>query len=172
MPAPRQQPAPGRQVAVVDIDGVLADVRHRLHHVRESPKDWGAFFAAARHDPPLAEGLEVVRRLAEVYGIVYLSGRPEQCRRDTEEWFRRHGLPEGELRLRPARDRRPARVLKVAELRRIARDAEVVVHVDDDPEVVAASRAAGFDVLPATWMPEDRDDAVALRRAQEEDGRS
>lgn len=160
------------QVAVVDIDGVLADVRHRLRHVTSSPKDWGAFFAAARHDPPLAEGLDVVRRLAEVYRIVYLSGRPEQCRRDTEEWFRRHGVPPGELLLRGSRDRRPARVMKVDELRRIAEEAEVVVHVDDDPEVVAASRAAGFDVLPATWMPEEPDEADALRRAQEADGRS
>jgi len=46
------------------------------------------------------------------------------------------------------------------------------VHVDDDPEVVAASRAAGFDVLPATWMPQEAAEAVALRAAQEDEGRS
>lgn len=156
----------------MDIDGVLADVRHRLHHVATRPKDWQAFFAAAPQDPPLAEGLEVVRRLAEVYDIVYLSGRPEQCRRDTEAWFARHDLPAGELRLRPARDRRPARLMKVDELRRLSADAEVVVHVDDDPQVIEASRAAGFDVLPATWMPEEPLEAEALRAAQEDEGRS
>lgn len=159
----------------MDIDGVLADVRHRLRHVRGDagrPRNWDAFFAAAPEDPPLAEGLEVARRLAEAYEVVYLSGRPERCRRDTEEWFARHGVPAGELRLRREGDRRPARVVKVGELRRLARDAEVVVLVDDDPEVCDAARAAGFDVLPATWMPEERDQAAALRRAQEDEGRT
>ena len=81
-------------------------------------------------------------------------------------------MPAGELRLRREGDRRPARVVKVGELRRLARDAEVVVLVDDDPEVCEAARAAGFDVLPASWMPEERGDAAALREAQEDEGRS
>lgn len=161
-----------RQVAVIDIDGVLADVRHRLHHVREQPKDWEAFFAAARHDRPLAEGLEVARRLAEAFEVVYLSGRPERCRRDTGRWLARHELPEGELRLRKEGDRRPARLVKVDELRRLARDAEVVVLVDDDTEVCDAARRAGFDVMPATWMPEEPEEAAALRVAQDDEGRT
>lgn len=161
-----------RQVAVVDIDGVLADVRHRLHHVQRAPKDWEAFFAAARHDQPLAEGLEVARRLAEAFEVVYLSGRPERCRRDTEQWFARYGVPDGELRLRREGDRRPARLVKVDELRRLARDAEVVVLVDDDPDVCDAARRAGFDVMPATWMPEEPSEAAALRSAQEAEGRT
>jgi hypothetical protein len=161
-----------RQVAVIDIDGVLADVRHRLHHVKQRPKDWDAFFAAARDDEPLAEGIEVAQRLGEAYEVVYLSGRPEKCRRDTEDWFDRHGVPAGELRLRRQGDRRPARLVKVDELRRLARDAEVIVLVDDDPEVCEAARSAGFDVLPATWMPEEPDEAAALRTAQEDEGRT
>lgn len=161
-----------RQIAVVDIDGVLADVRHRLHFVRERPKDWGGFFAAARHDPPLEEGLETARRLAEAYEVVYLSGRPEHCRQDTLDWFERYGVPEGRLLLRRQGDRRPARLVKVDVLRRLSRDAEVVVLVDDDEEVGAAARAAGFDVLAATWMHEDREEHDALRAAQEADGRT
>lgn len=161
-----------RQLAVVDIDGVLADVRHRLHHVRQSPKDWGAFFAAAPDDPPLEEGLETVRRLAEAYRVVYLSGRPEHCRADTLRWFREHDVPPGELHLRPRDDRRPARLLKVEKLRALEREAPVAVLVDDDPQVCEAARAAGFDVLPATWMHEDADEAAALRRVQEAEGRT
>ncbi len=73
--------APGpRPIAVIDIDGVIADVRHRLQHVARTPKDWDAFFAAAPDDEVLAVGLETARRLAEVCEIVYLSGRPEWCR--------------------------------------------------------------------------------------------
>lgn len=161
-----------RQLAVVDIDGVLADVRHRLHFVTRTPKDWGRFFAAARHDPPLEEGLETVRRLAEVFTVVYLSGRPEHCRADTLRWFRKHGVPPGDLHLRPHDDHRPARQLKVSVLRRLARQTPVAVLVDDDLEVCEAARAAGFDVLPATWMHEAPEEAAALREAQETEGRS
>src|SRR3954454_13999060 len=85
--------------AVVDVDGVLADVRHRLRHVTGRPKDWPAFFAAAVEDTLLDEGERTVRALAEVYDVVYLSGRPEQLARVTEAWFRRHGLPEATMRL-------------------------------------------------------------------------
>ena len=155
-------------VAVVDIDGVLADVRHRLHHVNAHPKDWRAFFDAAPEDSLLTEGEDTVRRLAEVYDIVYLSGRPEACRRDTERWFDQHDLPKGPMLLRPWNDFRPSRVYKVEALEKLAETRTVVVLVDDDPRVLDAARAAGFDVLPATWMGESR----ALQEAQEEDGRT
>ena len=36
-----------RPLAIVDIDGVVADVRHRLVHVQSRPKDWDAFFDAS-----------------------------------------------------------------------------------------------------------------------------
>jgi len=161
-----------RQLAVIDIDGVLADVRHRLHFVLEEPKDWGGFFAAARHDPPLSTGIETVRRLSEVFRIVYLSGRPEHCRKDTLDWFRRFALPEGELHLRPHGDHRPARLMKVEALDRLSREAPVAVLVDDDEEVCAAARKAGYDVLPATWMHEAPEELAALRAAQEREGRT
>jgi phosphoglycolate phosphatase-like HAD superfamily hydrolase len=157
--------------AVVDIDGVLADVRHRLRHVTGRPKDWPAFFAAAAEDTLLGEGERTVRALAEVYDVVYLSGRPERLRRVTEDWFRRHGLPQGTLLLRPEGDFRPSRIFKVEALRGLAQDRTVVVLVDDDERVLAAAQEAGFDVLPDTWMGV-AEDLPGLREAQEEDGRT
>lgn len=157
-----------QMIAVVDLDGVLADVRHRVHHVEQRPKDWAAFFAAAPEDPVLEEGRRVVEALAEVYEIVYLSGRPEACRADTERWLARHRLPAAQLRLRPRSDLRPSRVMKVEVLGELARRLPIGVLVDDDPQVLAAARAAGYDVLPATWMG----DLPALQEAQEVDGRT
>jgi hypothetical protein len=157
-----------RPIAVIDVDGVLADVRHRLHHVTRRPKDWDAFFAAAPDDPPLQEGLDTARRLAEVCDIVYLSGRPDRCRADPLEWLDRHALPPGELLLRRAGDRRPARVTKLEILRRLSQRAPVTVVVDDDPLVCEAVRDAGYDVLPATWMGEE----PGLLEAQEVEGQT
>ena len=157
-----------RPIAVIDIDGVLADVRHRLHHVKDRPKDWVAFFAAAPDDPPLDKGLETARRLAEVCDVVYLSGRPEHCRQDTLDWFEKYDVPPGELILRRRGDYRPARVTKVETLDRLSERATVSVFVDDDPLVCEAARAAGYDVLPADWMPEQ----PTLLEAQEVEGRT
>jgi phosphoglycolate phosphatase-like HAD superfamily hydrolase len=140
-----------RPYVVIDLDGVLADVGHRLHHLEGRPKDWAAFFAGLDDDPLLPEGLAVARRLSEEHRVVYLSGRPERTRARTQAWLERHGVPRGRLLLRGDHDRRPARVLKVGVLRRLAAGAEVAVLVDDDPQVCAAARAAGFAVLEATW---------------------
>ncbi len=153
-------------LAVIDLDGVLADVRHRLRFVESRPKDWGAFFRAAPADPVLEEGRRVVEALAEVHEVVYLSGRPEYCRGDTLDWLARHHLPAAPVHLRPWGDHRPARELKVATLRELARERDIAVLVDDDALVCEAARAAGFDVLPATWMG----DAPSLIEAQEVDG--
>lgn len=157
---------PARLVAVVDLDGVLADVRHRLHHVERRPKDWRSFFAAAPDDPVLDEGRHVVEALAEVHDVVYLSGRPEVCRTDTEAWLSRHALPAAPVLLRPRHDQRPSRLFKIEALDRLSQERVIAVLVDDDPLVLSAARAAGYDVLPATWMG----DLPVLQEAQEVDG--
>lgn len=169
-------------MAVFDIDGVLADVRHRLHHVAARPKDWDAFFAAAPKDAALPEGMAAVsaaQRAGDL--VIYLTGRPERCRADTLAWLAGQGLPPGDLFMRGDADRRPARFTKVATLRRLARQFRVEVFVDDDAAVVETVRAAGFPVLHATWMPAREPGAPAapgpaaqavLFDIQESDGRT
>ncbi|HEX2177351.1 MAG TPA: hypothetical protein VHG70_15715 [Nocardioidaceae bacterium] len=160
--------APATPVAVVDIDGVLADVRHRLHHVSGRRRDWEAFFAAAPDDALLDEGVAVAERLAQEHDLVYLSGRPERCRDDTLAWLELHDLPPGDLLLRPEGDRRPARAFKLDRLRELAADRGVAVLVDDDPAVCEAARRRGFVVFEATWMAQQ----PTLFEAQEHEGRT
>ena len=157
-----------RPLAVVDVDGVVADVRHRLHHIESRPKDWAAFFAAADEDPPLAEGVAKVRELLADHDVVYLTGRPDHLRRVTEAWLDRHGIRGSKLVMRRRGDYRPAKQTKAEELRRLARDRSVAVMIDDDPEVCEALRAAGWPVEQATWVPHSR----TLRAAQEREGRT
>lgn len=153
---------------MVDIDGVLADVSHRLHHLARRPKDWDAFFAAAVDDPALPEGLAVVAELGLAHDVVLLSGRPERCRADTLAWLARHGVDAPLLLLRRDRDRRPARHGKLDALRRLAAQRPVAVLVDDDPAVCAAARRAGFAVLRADWASPQ----PGLFDAQEGEGRT
>ncbi|WP_240796325.1 hypothetical protein [Streptomyces sp. RFCAC02] len=157
-----------RPLAVFDLDGTLADARHRLHHVRRPPKDWDAFFRAAPHDPPFPEGVTLATERAATDEIAYVTGRPERCRADTEDWLTRHGLPPGRLLMRGADDRRPARVTKPLLLGRLAARRTVSLVVDDDPDVCAAYRRAGFPVLLADWGT----DSPTLHDAQEDEGRT
>jgi hypothetical protein len=158
--------------AVLDLDGTVADVRHRLHHLNSRPKNWEAFFRAATKDPLLPEGAAVAHRLAEDHRVAYLSGRPERCRRDTQAWLEQYGLPAGPLYLRRDDDRRPSWMGKLSQLRRLAADGGVDVLVDDDTVVIGKAREAGFPVLVADWMPRDGQDDQTLFDAQHTDGRS
>lgn len=157
-----------RPLAVVDIDGVLADVGHRLHFLERRPKDWGGFFAAARLDPPHPEGLALAAELAADHEVVLLTGRPEKCRADTEAWLADQGVDHELLVMRPAGNRRPAAEVKVGLLALLAADRTVAVVVDDDRSVIEAVQGAGYAARLASWgRPSE-----PLRRAQEVEGRT
>jgi hypothetical protein len=157
-----------RPLAVFDIDGVLADVSHRVHFLERRRQDWGGFFRAAVDDAVLPEGAALVHEAAKDCEIAYLTGRPEVCRQDTLEWLHAQGFPDGELVMRSNRDHRPARKAKPPLLAQLAEGRVVAVVVDDDLEVCDAYEEAGWTVLRALWASR----SLALERAQEEDGRT
>jgi phosphoglycolate phosphatase-like HAD superfamily hydrolase len=152
-------------LAVFDVDGVVADVRHRLHHLRRH--DWRRFFREAHADPLLEQGAALVADLGRQHDVVWLTGRPDWLRRTTLRWFEEHGLPTGELHMRPDGDYRPARVFKLGVLRKL-RPRGIAALVDDDLEVIDAALAAGYPAVLADWVPRDGD----LRDAQERLGRT
>ncbi|MER6158896.1 hypothetical protein ABT147_25625 [Streptomyces sp. NPDC001868] len=157
-----------RPLAVFDLDNTLADTAHRQRFLERKPRDWDAFFAAAPQDPPLAEGVALARESAQRCEVVYLTGRPERCRRDTVAWLAAQELPEGRIWMRRNNDRRPARSTKLEILRDLARTREIHVLVDDDELVCADAERAGFTVVRARWAAE----SAALKAAQEREGRT
>jgi phosphoglycolate phosphatase-like HAD superfamily hydrolase len=162
-PAPEERP-----LAVFDVDGVLADVRHRLHHLQARPQRWERFFQSAGRDPLLEEGARRLRAALADHDVVYLTGRPERTRGLTEHWLARHGLPTGPLVMRRDDDHRPARWMKREVLRTLAATRDVASVLDDDPAVFDVLNADGWPVELATWLPHTR----TLRRAQEQQGRT
>jgi phosphoglycolate phosphatase-like HAD superfamily hydrolase len=38
------------EIVIFDIDGTLADVSERIHHVRKKPKNWNAFSQGMAQD--------------------------------------------------------------------------------------------------------------------------
>lgn len=157
-----------RPVAVFDIDGVLADVTHRLHFLRARPQRWERFFSAADRDPLLAEGAGRLHAALVEHDVVYLTGRPERTRGLTRRWLRRHGLPTGPLIMREDHDYRPARWMKAEALGELALTRDVVSVLDDDPAVVEHLTGRGWPVELATWLPH----SSTMQNAQERQGRT
>lgn len=158
------------RITVMDIDGVLADVRHRLHFLSTRPKQWDAFFAACAADAPLAQGKAVARQSP---ALVYFSGRPERYREVTLRWLEAHGFPSAALHLRPDVDRRPAREYKSEVLARLGGPAAVECVYDDDELVVQRLKSLGYQVVQVSWMPSALPaDQLALFDAQESQGRT
>ena len=155
-----------RPLAVFDIDGVLADVSHRLHFL--DVHRWERFFRAADSDPLLEEGADRLREAQADHDVVYLTGRPERNRGLTQRWLAGHDLPTGPLYMRSDDDLRPARYVKREVLRRLARTREVASVLDDDPAVVRMLEADGWPVELATWLPH----SSTLQDAQERQGRT
>jgi hypothetical protein len=154
-------------IAVFDIDGVVADVRHRVHHLEGRRNDWDAFFDAAADDTPLQPGVTLALDLAGRHELVWLTGRPDWLRGVTQDWLEAHGLPTDELHMRPYSDYRPARFYKLGVLAGL-RARSIEAFVDDDPDVVDAALEAGYPAVLADWAPRGR----ALRKAQDRLGRT
>ena len=83
---------------------------------------------------------------------MWLTGRPDRYREITEQWLRAQKLPTAPLRMRPEGDMRPAVQFKAERIGQLAVDYQIGLIVDDDDQVVAALREAGWPVFHATWM--------------------
>ena len=130
---------------IFDIDGTLADLTHRLHHIQKQPKDWQSFFACVADDVPITHICQLARDLSMAGAVlVYVSGRSDECRQATADWLVRHSLPKGRLYMRAEGDHRADDIVKaelLADLR--SHGYEPVMAFDDRNRVVQQWRTNG-----------------------------
>jgi len=119
---------------IVDIDGTIADVRHRLHHIRGSERNWKAFFEGMDRDEPIKDRLLQVRSLSSRHRVLIVTGRPEHYRKTTERWLREHRVPFEKLYMRKDGDHRPDYEAKRAVLDEVD-PKQIVLAIDDRPPV-------------------------------------
>ena len=130
---------------VFDIDGTLADVTHRLHHIKRKPKNWDKFFAASADDKAIAHICDLAHHLSAIKPVVFVSGRSDQVRRETEDWLEREVGQRGPLYMRKARDTRPDYIVKAELLDALMGDGyEPIMAFDDRDQVVKMWRAKGI----------------------------
>ena len=126
------------RLALVDIDGVLADTRHSDEHA--IARRWGDYFSLMHLDGVWRQGFDLVECIEMCeFELAYLTGRREDTRDTTKDWLRRHRFPKATLLMRPIPDRRPLADLKASIVREAAgRYPQGVRLWDDDPYVIDA----------------------------------
>ncbi len=124
-----------KPIVFVDIDGTLADVRHRLRHIRGGKrKNWKAFFEAMDHDTPVVSTVAWVRSLACDHEVVIITGRPEHYRARTVAWLKQNDIPFADLFMRRDGDHRPDYEIKEEALRHWPKE-RIKLVIEDRPPV-------------------------------------
>ena len=149
---------------IIDVDGTLANLDHRLHHVRGGNRDWDSFFAAMVGDVPIPDVVWLVEGLATHHSVssqkvalFVCSGRPEDYRQQTESWLSRHCpnlyLAMEALIMRLEGDQRSDVIVKREMLQNVrGQGYEVRVAIDDRQRVVDMWREEGVTCLQcAQW---------------------
>jgi uncharacterized HAD superfamily protein len=136
-----------RRDVIVDIDGTLADVTHRLHHVRGPRKKWKKFFALMSEDKPIREVIARVQEMAKDHRIYVVSGRPDDYRDVTVEWLKLHDVPYEALYMRKAGDYRTDDVVKQEILDRHFDKQNIELVIEDRPRVIRMWESNGLKVL-------------------------
>jgi hypothetical protein len=139
-------------IAVFDIDGVIADSWHRRAHIRKSPPDWDTFNSLCGDDPilPLAK---VAHELgAAGWSIYFVTTRPETVRVPTEQWLLHHGLirPDrcGDLFMYDGGEPYQGAPWKVHVATTLIKNADTALVFEDDPQIIRMYRLGKIPVVP------------------------
>ena len=138
---------------IVDLDGTLCDVDHRVHHVRKEEKDWHSFNEAMSEDKINLWCHELIKSMRnENFEILFVTGRDENYRTHTEKWLADHKVEYDQLYMRKADDFRADELIKKEIfLNEIKPNKEVIFVVDDRLSVVKMWREIGMVCLQCDW---------------------
>lgn len=137
-----------KPILICDIDGVIANLEHRLHWIETNPPNWDAFFDACDGDLPMAPVIRFLQSVESIFEIAYITGRPWRIRQKTVDWFARTGVPWAEgrmLAMRANGDFRPDHIVKWELFMRWCPDPlRVYAILEDRDQVVGMWRNQGF----------------------------
>lgn len=133
-----------------DIDGTIADIKHRLQYARGETKDWKKFFSLISEDTVRKD---VQKILIDLYNegntIIFVSARPDTYRQQTLEWLEKHYLSFAwTLIMRRGNDTREDSVIKKQILDTYFPDkTKIKCVIDDRPRVIKMWKDEGLEVI-------------------------
>jgi predicted kinase len=141
---------------IVDIDGTVADLSHRLHHINGNHKNWDAFFSKVNADTPIWGTIETITDMLannydrdEPYTLIFVSGRPEKTRLATKLWLDAYfDMDNTQLLMRPDNDTRQDYIVKEEILDNIiGQGYDIKMVFDDRPSVIEMWKRRGLHVF-------------------------
>lgn len=138
---------------VFDMDGVIADIRHREHWIEDGLEpNWSHFFDPDEmvKDDIFPTTMHLLHIIRDYRSIVILTARPSTRYHVTRDWLDKMQVPYNYLVMRPADDHQVQRAAtwKVAELNKLVwRRHAINGFFDDHPGNVRAAEAAGYPAI-------------------------
>ena len=115
---------------IFDIDGTIADGSHRVHYITPDydmlshkilsvdnldkfAPDWDSFYKESINDKPIPDMVNLLRRIEGTGAqILFVTGRPEKYKEQTEEWLIKYVTANFELYMRKPNDYRQDFIIK------------------------------------------------------------
>lgn len=134
---------------IVDIDGTVADLSHRLKYYDENSDDFSKFMSLCHKDKPIKKIIDLVELLNSFYMILFCTSRMEKYRKATERWIKEHiKIPYAKILMRPNGDIRPDTVVKPELLNKGGIKPKDVAFILEDRDSVSKEwRRLGFTCL-------------------------
>jgi len=123
-----------KPIAIVDIDGTIADGSHREHILQAKPVKWDKYFSLMGNDAPIMNIIQQVQELSKTHTICIMTGRPDTYQYITMDWLNKYDVPCDYLFMRSASERIPD--YEVKERFYLAMPASKVAIVFDDRQSV------------------------------------
>jgi hypothetical protein len=142
-----------KKFVVVDIDGTLADAKHRIHLIEQEPQDRAEFVRRSIDDPAHQDIVDLVVALNGYFKIIFCTGRSREDLGVTVQWLKSH-FPVGVcthpdvILMRDRGDDRHDSEVKAELLARVGlTPADVLCILDDRTSVVKNWRRLGYTCL-------------------------
>lgn len=122
------------KAVIFDIDGTLADSRHRLQYLEQQPKQWDRFFSEAIKDKYIPAVYNEYKKYKKAgHKIIILTGRPENQRALTEEWLHKKDIQYDKLYMCPNKlTNTPQHEVKEAVILSLISQYKVIAAYDDN----------------------------------------
>lgn len=138
---------PENEMVICDIDGTIADCSHRMKYIDGKVKDWDKFFSEVGKDSTINDVIRIIRKYnSEGKRIILVTGRNEDCRKQTTEWLHKNNIPFFALLMRTSGDRKEDYVVKCNILESYFKDHNKIIKIiDDRPQVICKIWLPNFD---------------------------
>lgn len=135
------------KTVVFDLDGCIADVGHRLHHVEGIDAEWDDFFAEQHKD----DVYEWCKDMVNIYSIdreiIIVTARPDRYKKETEQWLKANRITYDKLFMRSNGDRRSHWRVKSDIYDKHLKDIDIEFCIEDTQECVEMWKSKGLVCL-------------------------